>query len=289
MVARQENLNYHNASPYRRPLGAATYTYLYSHTLGQALESLASLGVELVEFTAAWPHVEDCTLVGAEAQSMRRHMERLGLVPTSFNPTYLDLNITSLNSGMRRETLRQLMAALRSCHDLGIPLMVLFPGRRHVLAPAPMATTRSVFLDQLFKLLEAAQALGVTIGLENGPTLFLERGVDIAGICGELDHPFLRAVFDVANSFMVEDPALGLASALPYLALLHVSDTTRKRWQHAPVGRGKVPFAEIAAVLERADYRGPTIMEIVDLDHAVEGLSSSTSALESLGWARHAY
>jgi sugar phosphate isomerase/epimerase len=278
----------HGGSAGRRPIGAATYTYLYSHTLDRALESLASLGMELVELTAAWPHVEDCTFDSSRAQSTRQHMERLGLVPTSFNPTYLDLNIASSSPGMRRETLRQLVAALRSCHELEVPLLVLFPGRRHVLAPAPMDSVRSVFVDQLLKLLEAAQTLGVTIGLENGPTLFLEQGVDIASICGELDHPCLRTVFDVANSFMVEDPSVGLAAALPHLALVHVSDTTRSRWEHAPVGRGKVPFTEIAAVLEAADYRGPTIMEIIDLDDPVEGLSSSAAALEQLGWARHA-
>jgi sugar phosphate isomerase/epimerase len=94
----------------------------------------------------------------------------------------------------------------------------------------------------------------------------------------------VRAVFDVANSHMVEDPAEGLAAISPYLALVHLSDTTRARWQHAPVGRGDIDFPGFAAALDASGYTGPSIMEIVDLEQPAAALIDSGHALSELGW-----
>lgn len=270
------------------PLGAATYTYLYSRTLIEALRSLAAAGLTRCELTATHPHIDDCRIDAALARTLRAETGRLGLSLVSFNPTFLDLNAASLNARMRAETMRQLRTGLQSCHDLEIPLLVLFPGRRHVLAPAPMEMVRGILLEELHGLLELAQRLGVTIGLENGPTLFLDRARDVAAVIDELGHPALRMVFDVANSYMVEDPVDALADALPHVALLHLSDTNRSRWAHAPVGQGEVPFPDIAGALRNARYRGISVMEIVDLDQPDTALHTSANALEEWGWSRTA-
>jgi len=268
----------------RRPLGAATYTFLYAATLHDALRSLASAGISLVELTAAPPHVDGCTMTPEDCRRLRRLVSSLGLHVLTLNPTYLDVNLVSLNTPFRAESVRQLEAALHLAHDLEVGMLVLFSGRRHPLAPAPRSLVEPVLLSELSDLCDTAQRLGVTIGLENGPTLVLDRAAEVAEVCRTLDRPELRAVYDVANAQMVEDPAAGIGALTGYLDLVHLSDTTAAKWAHAPVGEGDVPFAAIAEALDGAGYAGPSIMEIVDLGRPLEALVDSASALSELGW-----
>jgi sugar phosphate isomerase/epimerase len=271
------------ASP-SRALGAATYTYLYSCGLLEALRRLAELGVGLVELTVAPPHVDRCILDRTMLQRVRNQIAELGMTAVSVNPTYLDINLVSLNTDMREASFEQLKAALRLGHDLEVPMLVVFAGRRHPLAPAPRELVDPLLFDQLGRLLKLSEELGVGIGLENGPTLVLDKGEDVAEVCRVIGSPWLRAVFDVANSHMVEEPSVGLPHVLPYLSLVHLSDTTRARWEHSRVGSGEVAFGPIATVLDTARYEGPSIMEIVDLERPTEGLTSSARRLADDGW-----
>jgi sugar phosphate isomerase/epimerase len=141
-----------------------------------------------------------------------------------------------------------------------------------------------MLFDGLDALLTRAERLGVVVGLENGPTNFLDRAVQVAGVCAEVDRPSLRIVYDVANAQMVEDPAASVTEVLPHLALVHLSDTTRARWAHTRVGRGDVDFEAVSRALDDAGYDGPSLMEIVDLDDPAGALTSSLDALRRWGW-----
>lgn len=266
-------------------LGAATYTFLFDRSFVDAIDGVAASGVKFVELTAAPPHVENCHVDAALARSVRRRLDERGLTAVSFNPTFLDLNLASLNSGMRAETVRQIESAARACHELEVPTLVLFPGRRHVLAPAPLDMSRRILMDELYKLLPLVAKLGVTIAIENGPTFFLDHAADVASVCKEIDSPHLRAVFDLANSHMVEDLSSALSAVAPYLVLVHLSDTTRARWAHGAVGSGDVAFAEFAATLDDEGYQGVSVMEIVDFSRPEAALAESAQALKAYGWS----
>lgn len=268
----------------RRALGAATYTFLYATSIENALRSLAGTGLRFVELTAAPPHIQDCNLSPQECRKLRRLADELNIQLLTLNPTYLDLNLASLNRGMRQETLRQLTAGLQLCHDLQIGTLVLFGGRRHVLIPAPWELVETVLFDGLDYLLDKAATLGITIGLENGPTLLLDHGNDVAKVCETVRHPNLGAVFDAANSFMVEDPVKGLESLLQHLVLVHLSDTTRDHWAHSPIGEGAIDFGRLAATLDAAQYEGPTVLEVIDTANPLGGLERSIRRLAALRW-----
>jgi L-ribulose-5-phosphate 3-epimerase len=269
-----------------RPLGAATYGFLFERSLIDTLTCLGEMGIERVELTIAPPQVDGCTLDVAEQRRIMQCVRRFGMRLVSLNPTYIDINLCSLNSGFRRESLHQLTRALHLCHDLGVEMLVLFAGRRHVLAPAPMKLVEPLLLDGLNSLLTDAESLGVALGLENGPTLVVERGEELARVCALFDGR-VRAVFDVANAHLVEEVADGLFPVLPYLGLVHLSDTTRLRWQHAAVGEGDVDFSAVAGVLNSARYSGPSIMEVVDIDQPLAALEKSVAGLAPLGWTLH--
>lgn len=267
-----------------RPLGAASYTFLYSESIFSAVEKIAESGFRILELMATPPHLDVDNFDQQSLTKLHAVLSKNGVEILSVNPTYLDLNLASLNPGIRKETLRQLRLSLQLCHDLSAKLLVLFGGRRHILIPAPLETVKNIALEELHTLLDYASQLGVKIGLENGPTLLFETGSDLVEAIRLVSHPSLGAVFDVANSHMVEDPADGLKDVIRHVDLIHLSDTTRDKWAHKPIGDGDVQFDKISEVLNVVAHTGPSILEVIDMHTPINGLQQSADKLKQYGW-----
>ena len=121
------------------------------------------------------------------------------------NPSYADINLVSTNTEIREISERQLAAEIELAADLGAGYVVVIPGRRHALAPAPDEAARAVLGEGLGLLLERATAVGVTIALENSPYGYLGPSADLLGVVRDFGHPRLRVAYDVANALAQGD------------------------------------------------------------------------------------
>jgi sugar phosphate isomerase/epimerase len=266
------------------PLSGCTFGWLHQAPLADALRSLAAHGVTSVELTTAPPHLFATHFGRYERLELARLLGSLGLRVTSVNPSFADLNLISTNPEFRALSERQMIAEIELAHDLGATFVVLIPGRRHALAPAPDEAARSVLEAGLSVLLARAAELGVTICLENSPYGYLGSAAALLEVAKSFRSPNLRLVYDVANALAQEDPETGVATAAEYLALAHVSDTWRDRWAHTSVGRGEVDFAAFARALAEAGFTGPTVYELVDGEDPAPRLDADLTALAAAGW-----
>jgi L-ribulose-5-phosphate 3-epimerase len=267
-----------------RALGAATYTYLWEGGLAGALERISALGFASCEIMATPPHIEPTAFSPSDRAALRDGLDRSGLALTAVNPTFLDLNLASTSAVTRAQVTDQVRASIELASDLGADFAIVSPGRCHPLIPAPMDWLRPRAVDAVRSCVELGERLGVTIVLENIPSGFLERGEQLAELCDEIASPACRVLFDVANAHMVEDPVVGLRAVAPFLAYVHLSDTTRQAWGHLAVGAGDVDFGAFASELDRLGYDGPTTLEVIDGAEPDEALRSSAAALEDHGW-----
>jgi sugar phosphate isomerase/epimerase len=268
------------------PLAGCTFGWLHRAPLADALRALSAHGIRQVELTTAPPHLFTRHLGRYERKSLARLLTRLGLTVTSVNPSFADINLISTNPEIRAVSERQLRAEIELAADLGAGYVVVIPGRRHALAPAPDDDARDVLDEGLGRLLQRATELGITIALENSPYGYLGSSADLLGIAKAWDSPRLRVAYDVANALAQEDPAAGVARLGEYLALAHVSDAWRARWAHTSVGRGEVDFAGFAAALAaNASFTGPTVYELVDGEDPEPRLATDLGALAAAGWA----
>ena len=265
-------------------LAGCTFGWLHRVPLADALRSLSASGLRAVELTTAPPHVFTRNLGPYERKDLARLLRALGLDVVSVNPSFADINLISTNPEIRRISERQLTAEIELAAELGAGYVVVIPGRRHALAPAPDDAARAVLGEGLGRLLDRATALGVTIALENSPYGYLGSSADLLGLVREWDSPRLRVTYDVANALAQEDPAEGVARLGGYLALAHVSDTWRTRWAHTSVGRGEVDFAAFAAALATAGFTGTTVYELVDGEDPAPRLAADLAALGKAGW-----
>lgn len=241
--------------------------------------------VRAVELTTTPPHVFTSAFGRYERLELLRLLRRLGVSVVSVNPTFADLNLVSTNPEIREVSERQLAAEIELAADLEAPYVVVVPGRRHPLAPAPDDAAEEVLCAGLARLADRAAAAGVVLALENSPYGYLGRAADLVRIVSRLGSAHIRITYDVANALAQEDPAEGVRTVAALLVLAHISDTWRTRWAHTSVGRGEVDFPGFAEALHLAGFAGPTVYELADGADPEPRLPADLAALSAAGWS----
>ena len=123
-------------------LAGCTFGWLHRAPLADALRSLSAAGVRTIELTTAPPHLFTRHLGPYERMDLARLLRALGLGVVSLNPSFADINLISTNPEIRAISERQLTAEIELAADLSAQHVVVIPGRRHALAPAPDAAAK---------------------------------------------------------------------------------------------------------------------------------------------------
>ncbi|MFO1056417.1 MAG: TIM barrel protein [Dongiaceae bacterium] len=264
-----------------------TYSYTQSHAVADCLDRLAARGYRRFELMMYPGHLWPPDTDAGARRALARRLAAGGLAAVSLNMPNVDLNIAAAAPEMRAHTLRLLEGVIALAGDLGVPGVVIGPGKANPLFPAPVPELTRHFHAALDRLLPRAAAAGTRLLVENMPFAFLPRiEALLAAIDAHGGGAEVGIVYDVANGhFVGEDVAAGIAAVGRRLALVHLSDTGRSVYRHDAVGLGDLPFAAIPPALAAAGYDGPQVLEIIaarDPDGAIDG---SAADLAALGWA----
>lgn len=263
---------------------ANTYSFTLSHTVAASLEILAAHGFRAFEAMISPDHLWPEALDPAARRELAARASGAGLRIISINQPNIDLNLAALDPGMRRLTLDRLLKSVDLAADLGAAQVVVGPGKPNPLLPAPRERLMDSFLAAFGALRDRARARGVSLALENMPFAFLPAADDLVEALARIDDPTVGVVYDVANAvFIGADPVAELGRLAGRVTLVHVSDTGRTRYLHAPIGAGEVPFDAIGEALAALGYGGPVVAEIIS-DRPAEHLPASYRALRALGW-----
>jgi sugar phosphate isomerase/epimerase len=211
----------------------------------------------------------------------------MNLILTAVNPTFLDINLASPNPGMREESMRQIKEQITLAHDLGAELVVVILGRRHpLLAPPVEVVWKNFARESVLRCVEQAEKKKVIFGLENGPSLFVDRTELMQFIFDQVKSPWVKFVYDVANASMIEPIVPGLERIKDHLVHVHLSDTDGEKWTHSPIGMGKIDFESISKKLVEIDFSGVSILEIIHTKNLDREVSRSVAKLLPIGWQR---
>jgi sugar phosphate isomerase/epimerase len=269
-------------------LGGTTYSWLHQAPLHEAITHLAAAGFQQIEITSAAPHLQASGFGKYERHELRRTLTALGMTVTSTNPGFLDINLISTSNDFRRASVQALLDEVELAHDLEAPIVIVMPGRRHALSPAPDEACRW-WLDQALEtLLERARKLGVTLALETNPYGYLGDAQQLSELVDHVGSHNLGIAYDVANTINQEDPRDGVRTAGHRIRIAHVSDTWRDRWAHTSPGRGEVDFERYAEALRSIGFDGITIYELIDMEPPLPRLHDDIATFEKLGWSRAA-
>lgn len=267
-----------------KPYVVNTYAFTLTASTEACIDMLAGWqapGLELMMYPGhAWPGELD----GARRTALRRRAADAGIAIVSLNMPNIDVNIAAAAPAMRAYSLDLLDSILRLAAELGAIGVVIGPGKANPLMPAPAATLLGHFHAALDRLVPLADRLGVRLLVENMPFAWLPDAAGLMAAIAPYPAAQVQICYDFANShFISETPAAGFPIVAPRLALVHLSDTRRDVYRHAPVGTGDVPFAAGAEAARAVGYAGKVALEIIADD--VGTIPASAAALAGTGWA----
>lgn len=266
--------------------GCNTYSYTISHSAEACLTHLSALGFSESELMMYPGHLWPPDIGSRQRTELRRLIETRGLTVTTLNMPNIDMNIAGASAEMRGYTLGLLRQIVELAGDLGVPGVVIGPGKANPLFPAPRERLMGHFFVALDALVPVAEKAGTQLWLENMPFAFIP---DIDGMMRALDeygNTGIGIVYDVANGhFINEDIGEALRRCRSRLKLVHLSDTNQQVYRHDAVGLGDVPFARVPAVLKEIGYTRLSMLEII-APNPDAGILASCDTLAEMGYGR---
>ena len=240
-----------------------TYSYTFSGSAAETVAKLADQGYGGVELMFFPGHLWPSELDASKLRSLRQLCEaRLRLV--AVNMPNVDINVAAAAEEMRGYTLDLLTKFVRCAGELGAGGIIIGPGKPNPLFPMPRDRMISYFYRALDVLAPLARQVGTRLLIENMPFAFLPDAESLMKIVDGYGDDSLRVIYDVANAhFIGESPTDGLQRVRDRLSLVHFSDTTRQSYKHDPLGRGDVPLAGIASVMNEVGYTELPMLEVI--------------------------
>lgn len=224
--------------------------------------SVEGLGFEAVEI-----HCENPFFKGwgtEEAETTKREVkDALSTVETevTLHAPFHDLNVASMNDGIREEVVRQHKECIETARYLDSNIVVVHPGfvaSRKFEREMPFR----VMVENLKKIAEAAEDAGVELCLENlsskEKAICVETS-EIKKVLERVNMENLKVTLDVAHANTTKSGPLHYVKELKDdIAHLHVSDNTGAD-DHLPIGQGNIDFEEV--LRELMPYDGILMVE----------------------------
>lgn len=265
-----------------------TYSYTLSHTARDCLTALMQRGYSEFELMMYPNHLWPAEIDGGGRRELRAFIESNGLRVGTLNMPNVDLNVAGAAAEMRAYTLANLRGVVELAGELGVPGVVVGPGKANPLMPAPTERLIGYFFAALDELVPLAERVGTAIYVENMPFAFLP-GIDaLTAALDRYGDERIGIVYDLANGhFIDENLGDAMRKCASRLKIVHLSDTNQKVYRHDAIGLGTVDFAAIPAVLAEIGFDRRPVLEIIS-PNADRDIDDSVERLVKLGWGREA-
>lgn len=239
------------------------------------LERLEALDVHYVELVDDGLHALD-----------EKRVEALNHVSGRFNVEYTvhapfsDMNIATLDNGLRRFVMRRLEKSLRYAHQLDCKLWVFHPGYHSAISSFYPGMDWHINLQSVKKLLQLSREYDVKIGIENIPEIFptlLGNLDDFSKFFKELGED-VGIVLDVGHANVKGRVRAFMEWFGDKIVHIHASDNDGTGDSHLGVGKGTVDWQDLARAIRRIQFRGIVMVEsITDVKESLQTLTQLLS------------
>lgn len=223
---------------------ALSSTTLRTYSPEELARAAVRLGYEAVEIWSEllWES-------GEEAAALGKSIKDKNLLLSIHGPSR-DLNVTSLNSGIRRESRAQYMKCLEDAARMEAGIVNLHPGA-FSSSHDKAETFIPEMTDYAGELAETAARLGIRVALEVMEVRSGEYVTDIptaAGIARKVNNPAFGITVDLAHLLSSWVP-IEIKGNEPLIFHVHVSGSTEEQ-VHVPLAEGihdlRAPLLELS-------------------------------------------
>ena len=234
--------------------------------LADALRGIKRAGFAGVEILADEPHAYPPKIDAALTSTVVRTLEETGLAVSNINcncsfgywkdappEPYFEPSLISPNPQHRADRTAMILTTLDFAKAVGARNVSITSGR--CLGGMPPDRAAEQFAESIKPVLDHANRVGVDVGIELEPGLFLEYVAELREWIQKLGHPRFGANLDIGHSVVIGEP---IADAVEGLAgrlwNLHVEDLPGRKHYHMIPGEGTFDWATLRRSLERVAY-----------------------------------
>jgi protein FrlC len=235
-------------------------------SLTEALRGIHQAGFRAVEILADVPHAYPPQIDMALTRLVAVELNRLELAVSNINcncsfgywkdappEPYFEPSLISPNPQHRSDRTQMILAALQFAHDLGAANISITSGRCLGGMPPPAAAKQ--FAESIKPILDAADTLGVNVGIECEPGLFLEYVAELREWIDKLNHPRFGANLDIGHSVVIgEDIGQAVQTLSGRIWNMHVEDLPGRKHYHTIPGQGNFDWPALKQALEQIHY-----------------------------------
>lgn len=236
------------------------------HSLLHALEGIRRAGFAGVEILADVPHAYPMHIDAALTRTVADALDRLNLAVSNINcncsfgywkdappEPYFEPSLISPNSKHRADRGAMIQRTLQFAKDIGARNISITSGR--TLGGMPPDRAARQFAESIKPILDRAETLGIDLGIECEPGLFLEYVAELRDWIGRLNSPRFGANLDIGHSqVMGETIAYEVEMLKGRIWNLHVEDIPGRKHYHMIPGEGTVDWDALKAALQNIRY-----------------------------------
>lgn len=234
--------------------------------LVDALRGIRRAGFAGVEILADEPHAYPPKINAALTNEVRRVLDETGLAVSNINcncsfgywkdappEPYFEPSLISPIPKYRADRTAMIKTALDFAAAVGAKNISITSGRCIGGMPPDKAATQ--FAESIKPVLDHADKVGVEIGIECEPGLFLEWASELREWIDRLGHPKFGANLDIGHSVVMGETIVDAVGALAgRIWNLHVEDLPGRKHYHMIPGEGTFDWATLRRSLEAAKY-----------------------------------
>ena len=251
-----------------------------------ALRGIKKAGFSGVEILADVPHAYPEQIDAALTSCVARELQKLDLQVSNINcncsfgywkdappEPYFEPSLISPNPKYRADRTRMILKTLQFAKDLGAANISITSGR--LLGGMPPEPAARQFSESIKPILDTADRLGVNIGIECEPGLFLEYIAELREWIDKLGHPRFGANLDIGHSQVIGESIPEVVKMLEgRIWNLHVEDIPGRKHYHMIPGEGTLDWQALNFALIGIGYDRFLTVELythtADPQHAAE-------------------
>lgn len=243
----------------------SNYPY-YRYSLEYALDSLARIGAENIEFYACYPHfyIED-KYTASDLKSLKKNLSDRNLHVKCLTPEQClyPVNIAARDEVRREKSLELFRKAIYYTAELGGEYVVLLAGYGTLDEDESETWKRST--ASVARLGDIALENNITLVLETSPREYTttHNSKDVLRMIKEVDLKSIKGMIDTATlGYSGETMKQAIEDLEGNLSHVHVADGVP--CGHLILGQGNLPLEQMLQELDKHGYEGALSLEILN-------------------------
>lgn len=237
-------------------------------------EYASSNGLHHIEINLSREKLSD-KIFNSEEINKLKDLSRTHNIRLSFHIPYY-LNIAEILLPLRKTNINYLLKCIQVASELKATHLTLHVGNFYWFPVEPWMRKKALkrFVKSLRKVLKICEEKNVIIALENvvpipnGSEYYLlgDNVEDFKYIFSRLDSKYLKFCLDTGHANMGEGVIEYINNFNDKLCCIHYHDNNGFNDDHLPIGKGKVPWEDLAEELINIKYQGPIISECRNIE-----------------------